>query len=174
MGQSMSRELLPGDYYLTRICGWTGVFITLAQWAIGDLSRYAHAGIYLGNGEVAESMPGGLQINPISKYQGKEFVHAELDLTDEQRAGIVELARSMEGTPYSYLGYLYLGLTSFNFCPKWIKRKVSSSKAVICSQFVDLVHCKKDIHLFNDHRLYLDCTPGDLAKIITGDTVYYG
>jgi len=166
-------EMLPGDFYLTRIGGATGVFITLSQWAIGDLSRYSHAGIYLGDikGDgvdyVAEAMPGGLQINPLSKYHGKELVHSSFDLTDEQRTGIITRAWLNEGLPYSYLGYLYLGLTSFNHCPKWIKNKVSSSEALFCSQFVDLVYSQSGVQLFNDDRLYLDVTPGDLARLVT-------
>lgn len=143
------------------------MYITLAQWAIGDLSRYAHAGIYLGSNLVAEAMPGGLQINPLDKYHGKEFVHSEFELTDAQRKRIVQTARSMEGTPYSYLGYLYVGLTYFNKCPKWVKRKVSSSKSLFCSQFVDYVYTQSGVPLFNDNRIYLDVTPGDLARLIT-------
>lgn len=162
--------MLPGDFYLTRIGGATGVFITLSQWMIGDLSRYSHAGIYLGEIEgvpmVAEAMPGGLQINPLSKYHGKELVHSTFDLTERQRTDIVTAAVLAEGTPYSYLGYLYLGLTSFNHCPKWIKDRVSSSHALFCSQFVDYTYNESGVHLFDDDRLYLDVTPGDLARLV--------
>lgn len=163
-------QMLPGDFYLTRISGATGVFITLSQWLIGDLSRYSHAGIYLGEVDgvemVAEAMPGGLQINPLSNYHGKELVHSDFDLAYEVRQDIVELARQKEGLPYSYLGYLYLGLTSFNHCPQWIKDKVSSSDALFCSQFVDYIYTECGVHLFEDDRLYLDVTPGDLARLI--------
>lgn len=164
-------EMLPGDFYLTRIGGATGVFITLSQWAIGDLSRYSHAGIYLGEVDgvpmVAEAMPGGLQINPLSKYHGKELVHSRFDLTDTQRAEIVRLALSKAGTPYSYLGYLYVGLSAFKHCPQWVKDKVSSSDALFCSQFVDWCYNKTGVKLFDDDRIYLDVTPGDLARLVT-------
>ena len=166
-------QMLPGDFYLTRIGGAVGVGITLSQWLIGDLSRYSHAGIYLGDyhGDgvdlVAEAMPGGLQINPLTKYHGKELVHSSFDLSDEQREALVYSAYLMEGTPYSYLGYLYLGLTSFHHCPQWVKDKVSSSEALFCSQFVDYVYSQCGVHLFDDDRLYLDVTPGDLARLVT-------
>lgn len=165
-------QMLPGDFYLTRISGLTGVFITLSQWAIGDLSRYSHAGIYLGDYKgdgvdyVAEAMPGGFQINPLSKYHGKELVHSDFQLSDGTRADIVRQAVSLEGTPYSYLGYLYVGLTAFNHCPKWVKNKVSSSDALFCSQAVDLVYSQNGVGLFDDGRLYLDVTPGDLARLL--------
>lgn len=159
--------LKPGDLYLTRISGWTGIFVTAAQWAIGDLSRYAHAGIYLGDGLVSEAMPGGLQINPISKYDGKELIHSRIDLTDVQRQAIVDLARSREGNPYSYLGYLYIALSRFRVCPKWIKRKVSDSSHTLCSQEVDYVYTTAiNYHMFQDNRSYLQVTPGDLARFI--------
>jgi uncharacterized protein YycO len=164
-------EMLPGDFYLTRIGGATGVFITLSQWAIGDLSRYSHAGIYLGEVDgvpmVAEAMPGGLQINPLSKYHGKELVHSRFDLTDAQRAEIVRLALSKAGTPYSYLGYLYVGLSAFKHCPQWVKDQVSSSDALFCSQFVDWCYSQTGVKLFDDDRIYLDVTPGDLARLVT-------
>lgn len=165
--------MLPGDFYLTRIGGLTGVGITLAQWAIGDLSRYSHAGIFLGDcyGDghdyVAEAMPGGLQINRLTKYHGKELVHSTFELTFEQRAEIVKLALSKKDTPYSYLGYLYVGLSSFKRCPQWVKDKVSSTDALFCSQFVDYVYGKAGVKLFDDDRIYLDVTPGDLARLVT-------
>jgi cell wall-associated NlpC family hydrolase len=163
-------SMLPGDFYLTRIGGATGVFITLSQWAIGDLSRYSHAGIYLGEvggtPMVAEAMPGGLQINPLSKYDGKELVHSRFELTSEQRAHIVALSLAKEGTPYSYLGYLYVGLSAFKRCPKWVKDQVSSADALFCSQFVDFVYNQAGVELFDDGRIYLDVTPGDLARLL--------
>lgn len=164
-------QMLPGDFYLTRIGGLTGGFITVSQWAIGDLSRYSHAGIYLGEIDgvpmVAEAMPGGLQINPLSKYHGKELVHSRFELTFDQRSGIVRLARSKEGTPYSYLGYLYVGLSAFKHCPQWVKDRVSSSDALFCSQFVDWCYNQTGVKLFDDDRIYLDVTPGDLARLVT-------
>lgn len=166
-------QMKPGDFYLTRISGATGVFITAAQWAIGDLSRYSHTGIYLGacfEGDdteyVAEAMPGGLQINPLSKYHGKELIHSEFDLTDQQRESIVNYAISKLGTPYSYLGYLYVGLTAFKHCPEWVKKEVSSSDALFCSQFVDWCYTQAGVKLFDDDRIYLDVTPGDLARLV--------
>jgi hypothetical protein len=162
----------PGDFYLTRISGWTGAFITAAQWAIGDLSRYSHTGIFLGDcfGDghdyVAEAMPGGLQINRLDKYHGKELIHSQFDLTDQQRDQIVALAISKLNTPYSYLGYLYVGLTAFKHCPQWVKDEVSSSDALFCSQFVDWCYTEAGIKLFDDDRIYLDVTPGDLARLV--------
>lgn len=165
-------QIQPGDFYLTRITGAAGAFITVSQWAIGDLSRYSHAGIYLGDIDgtgvplVAEAMPGGLQINPFSNYDGKEFIHSKFDLSEDERWRICTLARASEGIPYSYLGYLYVGLTAYKHCPKWIVDKVSSSDALFCSQFVDYVYSQNDIPLFDDGRIYLDVTPGDLARLL--------
>lgn len=164
--------MLPGDFYLTRISGIGGAFVTASQWVIGDLSRYTHAGIYLGdikgNGVplVAETLPGGVQINPLSKYDGKELVHSKFDLTGEQRWDIAHASLALEGTPYSYLGYLYVGLMALNHCPQWVEHKVSSSKAMFCSQLVDYVYSKNGVQLFDDDRLYLNVTPGDLARLL--------
>lgn len=162
------RPLLPGDYYLTRVCGWGGIVVAVLQWLIGDFSRYAHAGIYLGDNLVAESMPGGLQINHIGKYHGREFVYSQLDLTPSQRKGIVQLCYDLKGTPYSYLGYLYVGLIHFNHCPKWVRRKVSSSRALFCSQMVDYVHSRNGYKLFHHKDIYLDVLPGDLKRKLHG------
>lgn len=162
------RELLPGDFFLSSLQGKPRRYIIAAQWIVADLSRYGHAGIYLGNGEVAEAMmPDGIEINPLKKYHGREFTYSQMSLTDSQREGIVQTARELAGTPYSYFGYLYIGLTYFQHCPKWVERRVSSSQKFLCSQFVDYCYMQNGVHLFDDGRLYLNIRPGDLARLIT-------
>lgn len=156
----------PGDFYLTKITGRGGAFIRVAQWAIGDMSQWSHAGILLDHDEVAEAMPGGLEINPLSKYDDKEIIFSDFNLTDDQRRGIISQARGLEGTPYAWLGYLYIGLTAFNKCPQWVRDQVSNSKSLICSQAVDYVYTMSGCQLFHDHRTFLDVTPGDLARAI--------
>lgn len=159
----------PGQFGLSRIGGWTGIMVTLGQWLIGDLSRYSHAFIVLDNGQVAEAMPGGLQINPLSRYDHKDVVYSDIPLTDDQRATIIATARGLKGRPYSYLEYLYLGLSHFRKCPKWIKRKVASSGNLICSQAVDYCYNAAGVRLFTDGRLPHDVTPGDLCRLLFAD-----
>lgn len=159
----------PGDFGLSRITGWGGFVVKLGQLMIGDLSSHSHAFIVLDSNEVAEAMPGGLQINPLSKYANREVVYSYFGLTMAERDKIVETARSAEGTPYSYLGYLYLGLIYLKRCPVWIRRRVASSRQMLCSQFVDHCYSTARYELFQDGRLPQDVTPGDLCRLLMSD-----
>lgn len=160
------RELEPGDFFLTHVQGRVGTLVNFLQGAVGDDREYGHAGIYLGDNLVAEAMPGGFQINHISKYYDRGFIYSKLDLTDDQRRGIVDLAYSLRGRPYSYLGYLFIGLSHFKRCPRWIERRVASSNAMICSQAVDYVYSQNGVRLFDDGRPFLKVRPGDLLRLV--------
>jgi hypothetical protein len=171
----------PGDFGLTKIGGFTGWWIGLGQFITGDASRYTHAFIVLDGNQVIEAMPGGAIISPLEKYLGAnddgtpKAVFSRLeDLTDEQRQIIIREARKAEGIPYSFLDYLSLALLHFGFKPKKLRKRITDSGHMICSQLVDHYHCVAGYHMFNDGRLSQDVTPGDLAnflieKVVAGD-----
>lgn len=155
----------PGDFGLSKIGGFVGWGIGLGQFLIDDASRYTHAFVVLDDETVIEAMPGGAIITPLSFYLGNA-VFSSFDLTDDQRASLVKEGRALEGTPYSFLDYLTIALAHFRICPDWIKKYVSSTKHMICSQLVDEVYNRAGIHLFDDNRLPQEVTPGDLANLL--------
>lgn len=161
----------PGDIGLTRIGGIVGVLIDIGQFIMRDASRYSHVFVVLDNNEVIEAMPGGAIISPLSKYDGLTkygsplAVYLDIELTDEQRARIVEEGRKLEGTPYSFLDYTALALERFGFKWTWLENYVTSTKHMICSQLADEDYNRAGVHLFEDGRLPQKVTPGDLTYV---------
>lgn len=168
MRTKKEKELLkrmpqPGDFGLSTIGGWLGFWINIGQALARSASRYTHAFIVLDDETVLEAMPGGARIVPLSNYLGRA-VFSDVPLTDEQRRAIVNEARALEGTPYSFLDYLSLALLHWKIRPDWLKNYIESSGHQICSQLVDFCWMRGGFHIFKDNRLPQDVMPGDLAN----------
>lgn len=156
----------PGDVFLVQISGRGGWLIRLGQALSGDWSRYSHVGIVLDDWTVIAAQPGGARITSLDDILGQRpLAFSHYDLTPEIRAVIVAKARSMEGTPYSFLDYLSLALVTFHIRPAWLLRYVESTGHMICSQLVDAVYADAGVHLFSDGRAHGDVTPGDIAHV---------
>lgn len=161
----------PGDIGLTRISGLTGVLVGLGQFIIRDASRYTHVFVVLDNNEIIEAMPGGAKIESLDKYAGTtkygspKAVYLDIKLTADQRFGIVQNARQLKGTPYSFLDYVALSLERFGIKWKWLENYVASTKHLICSQLADEAYRRAGVHLFDDGRLPQKVTPGDLTYV---------
>lgn len=151
-----------GDIGLTRIHGFTGFWIGLGQLLNGDASRYTHAFIVLDDGTLIEAEPGGAAIKPLSEYDGEDVLYSKFALSDEQRATIVDTARSLKGTPYSFLDYVFLLLYRLRIRVPWITKRVESNKHMICSQLVEYCYEQAGIDLVpNSKPNYV--TPGKLT-----------
>jgi uncharacterized protein YycO len=156
----------PGDIFLVQITGRGGWLIRLGQALSGDWSRYTHTGIVLNDDTVISAQPGGAEIIPLSEILSQRpLAFSHYDLSDETRAKIVAKARSLEGTPYSFLDYLSLALVTFKVRPKWLIRYVANTGHMICSQLIDYVYFAGGVELFNDGRFFGDVTPGDVAHV---------
>lgn len=167
----MSKEvkvIKAGDIGLTTIGGWLGFWVSLGQHLSGDSSKYTHSYIVLNDETVMAAQPGGARIDKLSDYKNKA-IYIQLDLTDEQRATIVGEARKLEGTPYSFLDYLAIGLARFGIKPKWLTDYIKNKGHMICSQLCDEVYRRAGIDLFNDERLPQEVTPGDLLYVLAGE-----
>src|SRR5690606_40928109 len=72
------------------------------------------------------------------------------------------------GTDYNWTTYFYLAAYRLHLpvTTALLKRRVSRSDKLICSQAVDDIYRTAGVHLFNDGRLPYDVTPGDLARLI--------
>lgn len=159
------RQLKPGDFGLTKIKGWTGIWVSLGQWFNGDASRYTHAFVVIDDNYVIEAQPGGAVLTPLADYlERTDVIYSNLTLTDQQRKTIVEKAQSLEGTPYSFLDYLAIALLRVGVKPRRIVDRVVSSGHLICSQLVTEVYSYAGIEIFDDGTLPYMVTPGDLAN----------
>jgi uncharacterized protein YycO len=160
---------LPGDFGLVSISGIAGFGVRLGQWLLGDgFSDFHHAFLVLDNGEVLEAEPGGARIVPLSNYDGTNAVYSDWDLTDAQRADLVAAARTLVGTPYSWLDYLSLALHRFHIPAPHLRRFIADSGHMLCSQLIDAVYVRAGLHLFDDGRWSGDVTPADLTRVLHG------
>ncbi|WP_037827112.1 hypothetical protein [Streptomyces sp. NRRL F-5630] len=160
---------LPGDFGLTRIEGLTGRLINLGQHLIGDGAPVQHALVYVGGGMVVQAMPGGAELIPLEEASPVvAWSTGVVPLTSEERAAITLHARSLVGTPYSFLDYASIGLAFYRIRPRWVRDYVADTGHLICSQLVDEVYLRAGVHLFSDGRIPGDVTPGDLWKVVCG------
>jgi hypothetical protein len=166
----------PGDIFLTQIGGLLGLVIRVAQGLlVGDWSRYTHAGIILEDGTVIAAQPRGARIDPLTSIIDDRplAILPVPDWAEDRRDEIVAAARMLEGHPYGFLDYLYIGFmrlerkAGYRVTPRWLTRFVASDRSLICSAFADKVWCKNGLHLFDDGRLHGEVSPGDLAHVGT-------
>ncbi len=156
----------PGDFGLSIIEGRVGALVNIGQAIIRDSSEFTHAFIVISETQVLEAMPGGARIAPLSSYSDRRVLMSDIPLTDENRRAIVNVARALEGTPYSFLDYFYLALKHYGINIPWLRNHIKNKGHMICSQLVDFCYQAAGVHLFNDGRLSQDVSPGSLARAL--------
>jgi hypothetical protein len=105
-------------------------------------------------------------MSPVGKY-GDRVVWANWPLGDSQRATISRWGRAREGTPYSWLDCLEIGLVDrFGWAPGWMRRRLRSNQTLMCSQLVCAAYDAAGVHLFLDGRPFGGVSPGDLYQLI--------
>jgi len=95
-------ELLAGDILLSADPGLASAGIRLLT-----TSPVSHAAIYVGNGEVAEALRGGVRLRSIDRVLQEESVVAAFrhPVLDEERAQrMSQFAREQVGKPYDFVG----------------------------------------------------------------------
>lgn len=192
-------DLRPGDIFTTPTYGaWYDRFIgagiryftaTKDEYGKWHESKVNHTGIYVGNGKIIEAAPGGVRYNDWDAYEGnKAFWSSEtgigsrlgdgslstaIELTDEQRAKIVEAAEGLLGTPYGFLDIVAIAFAQQRLDSRldvhkalaeqpWWVRKIESRKTMICSELVDSSYRAAGVHLFQDDRLPGLVSPADI------------
>lgn len=151
-----------GDFFVVRTGGIVGALIRLVT-----RSQYNHAGIYMPPNATmcVEANPAGASLDP-SDYGKDLLLASKILITPQQRLDIQQHAQEVIGVKYGFLDLVSLAALQFGIKPKFIRRQVTKSNRMICSQLVDEVYRRAGVHLFNDGRLSQDVTPGDLARLI--------
>lgn len=160
---------LTGQYFVTKMSGYGGVLIGIGERLLGDNGDYQHAGLCVGD-QVIEAMPGGAILTPLSRYTccaTGDTVWSNLPLGVAEQEAIASSGLALEGTPYFWGDYFSLALEQLHIRPAWVRRRVATSKSMICSQLVDRAYANAGFHLFADGRDPGDVTPGDLYTLIT-------
>lgn len=174
----------PGSFFLGRISGWTGRWVSAAQAFTRGGSYWTHAGVVLDNGQIIQAEPGGAEIVSVETLLDREILISDdpiqraLDLAvlpqivgsregreAQFRKDVVWAARKLEGTPYSFLDYVALAAVEARLPgAQKLRGYVQESGHLICSALVDAIYRRAGIHLFDDGRLPGDVTPGDLDR----------
>ncbi len=168
----MNYKPRPGDIGLSYSGSIIGKMVRVAQSLVGDWAVYSHAFIVLHDGYIIEALPQGAQISHLSKYDQSPVVFSRFDLTLDQRDSICEEAIRLEGTPYSWLDFVAIGLN--HYVPHWaclskrIEARVLDSGKMICSQLCAEAYKRAGIDLAPGvNPQYI--TPGDISQMILMD-----
>ena len=158
--------LRPGDIGFTKIGGLIGWWVSLGQFITGKPGKFSHVFVVLDNNEVAEAMPNGSRIQPLDRQYGSEVAYVFVNLTDEQRANLVQYARKRLERPggirYSFVDYLALALARVGIKPQWLRNYIKRSDRQICSQMADdFLTNGAGYHVFCDGRLSQDVVPSE-------------
>lgn len=157
----------PGTIGLAKIPGPLGPVISVAQALAGDPSGWTHVFVVIDDDRVIQAMPSGAQYASLAFYlqAGRAvFLPGWPLLTHEQIAGVPAVAEQLIGTKYSFLDYLSLAAVGAGIRLPFTRRRVRSSGHMICSQLADELHLRLDSHLFDDGRMSMDVTPGDIHR----------
>ena len=160
-----------GDIGLTSVRGPVGRLIQLGEALCGDgFSPYEHAFVVINAGELVEAQPGGAAVRPLAEYDDRrvEFV-APAGLTDQQREAVCAAALRYVGVGYSFLDYAAIAAHRLHLPFPGLKRRVASSRHMICSQLVDQCYQDAGVQLFDDGRWPGYVVPADLARLLGGE-----
>lgn len=157
----------PGDIGITKISGAGGRWIRRLQWLNGDgYEDFEHAFVVesvdpvTAQPWIVEAMPGGA-VHVVNWHRDVRW----LVCPEEYRAGVAQAALDSVGIGYSWADYGALGLHRFHLPTPLLKRYITSSGHMICSQLADHAALKGGWHLFDDGRWEGDVTPGDLTGL---------
>jgi hypothetical protein len=128
-------------------------------------SESSHTVVAISETECLGAEPLGARIRPISDFPTAIWSH--FDLTNTQRAAIVNWTYNHEGTPYSYLDDAAIGIALLTGIetPAFVRRYLDSTGHLICSQLADLAYQAAGIQLFDDGRVPGAVYPGSYEPI---------
>ena len=178
-------DMLPGDILLSSATG-------LNSWGIRlfSISGVSHASIYLGLGEVAESVGSGVRVislNQAVRDSNNMVVLRQAGLTSLHADKLREFSMRNDGRKYNYKGIVMIapwmvtkricelpliGETIRNFCLQTLAKvqlgdDVDQANGFFCSQFVIDAYKYAGIPLFEGNSSWI--TPADILHMRTGD-----
>ena len=148
-----------GDYGVVKTGGIFGKLIRF-----GTLSRWKHAFIFVGNGQIVEATPRGVKLNSLSEYPIIGWNQHE-EVTPEQREKIYKFAMSTVGKPYNFLVIFNLVLRILGFkllANTRVLHRLAQHDGYICSELVAEAYAKAGITFIE--KPVDQVTPGDLAE----------
>jgi hypothetical protein len=156
----------PGDFAVVSVGGAPGRGVQIAEWlaGAGKYSEYEHVYVYIGDGMVLQAEPGGSRITPMTPHKLTLWSTGIINIPAEARARVPELARTMEGIPYSLLDYVSLAAHRLHIPAPNLRDYIADSGHMICSQLADEFLRRLGVHVFADGRWPGDVMPADMAR----------
>lgn len=145
----------------------------------GKWGRHDHAEVYIGGaddnarwGYTVSAYPNRQGMRPLpgppSEIPGAVWSTGRIELTFEQRAGIVQYCRENFRIGYGWADYAALTVHRLGIPAPGLEAYIASTKTQICSQFVDSAYLLGGgVHLFSDGRWPGYVTPESLAELIS-------
>jgi hypothetical protein len=138
---------------MAQLTGQIGVIYgtqSLLKWLVQKITRSNahHVVVAISETECIGAEPGGAVIRPITDFPNA--VWSQFDLTEVERAEIVEWCHEHVGVRYSYLTDAAIAI-SFLFgirLPHWLQAYLSSDLILECAQLADLAYRAADRNLF--------------------------
>lgn len=169
---SNGQKFEPGDIGVVRTGTLFGLLIRLAT-----RSEYNHAFVVIDKGLITEAAMHGVTVTPLSKYTHSDVMSSNgcFKISGPERQIIVTKALSLVGRGYNFLDILSIAILQIGwverrvrlheegFLLRWVRHRVESSRRLICSQDADETYRLAGLHIFDDGRIPMDVTPGDLA-----------
>jgi hypothetical protein len=170
----------PGDFCVIPMGGRNGMLVDWALWVqqlveqrharkhgVVLPQKYGHAEIWLGDGLTASAYPSRNGIRtlgyPPEQLQDALWSSGLIDLTPEQRQGIVAWCYDHAHVQYASLDYVALTAHTLGMNTARLQRFIEQQDSEICSQYVDSAYEANGAHLFADGRWPGFVTPLDLA-----------
>lgn len=179
MGIEMLR---PGDVGFTNIGGAAGALIWAGQNIVDattkEESRFKHVLVvvsaagtdrpYRDPARIVQAMPSGAECIEIGQeHWTSDFVYIRPRYSPhgmEMAERVAEKAMNYVGTPYSFLDYVAIAGLHAGVQNGPVRRYVTTSKHMICSQLADQSMSDAGWHVFDDGRLPQDVTPAALYR----------
>lgn len=138
-------------------------------WLVRVVTRgpVAHAFIATGRGdEIVEGEPGGARLGHASEYKVVYWLTGlAAGMSTVERARAVVWAVDHLGTGYSFLDDLSIGLEDlFGWTPPFMRRRLASTRTLMCSQLCDAALQAGGLELFPD-RPAGAVSPNDLYRL---------
>lgn len=166
--------LRPGDVMFARHVSPRSVDrgILLGQVMLGQAGYPHHVAVVteqmnppyglIGYPKIVQAMPRGAEEIEIGREHWTSDYTYLRPVYRTYEETVAEAARRYVGTPYSFADYVALAGWHFGVRNGLVRRYVTASKHMICSQLVDQALSDAGFHVFDDGRLPQDVTPSDL------------
>jgi hypothetical protein len=170
-------DVLPGDIMFARHVSprAADLLILAGQVFLGQPGYPHHVGVVVQGGEdarIVQAMPSGAEeVGLDDRYWTRDYEFIRPRYPD--RIGlpfgvsVAAAARRYVGVPYSFADYAAIAGVRLGIKNGPIRRYVTTSKHMICSQLADQALTDAGFHSFTDGRLPQDVTPGALrARLV--------